>query len=83
MAYYLMNAAQLAWGVPGREELALINSASPGFWQNWSNTLRGSILGGMVEYAMLAVIGGALVGVLTGSIYLHLNRPLNDRLHTR
>ncbi|MDA8217989.1 MAG: hypothetical protein M0Z94_10270 [Dehalococcoidales bacterium] len=75
VAYYLTNAAQLAfWGLPTRPELHISNAGSEYFWENWANVLQGDILGGIMEWLIVAVVGGAMVGLLTGSIYLRFNK---------
>jgi hypothetical protein len=75
VAYYLTNAVQLAFlGVPGRPELHISNRAAPYFWQNWASVFRWDILGGMAEWIIVAIVGGAIVGFAMGWIYLHLSR---------
>lgn len=73
LTYYLTNAVQLAVGVPGREELSLASYGSPYFWQNWRSVLLSDILGGSMEYMAIAILGGALVGLVVSSIYLRLH----------
>jgi hypothetical protein len=77
VAYYLANAAQLAfWGLPTRMELHVSNYRNEWFWHNWANVLRGDILGGIVEWMAVAIVGGVAVGSLTASAYLRFNhRP--------
>ncbi len=70
LTYYLTNAAQLAVGVPGREELSFASYGSPYFWQNWGNIFRSDILGGIMEYMAIAIVGGALVGFVASAIYI-------------
>lgn len=75
VAYYLTNAVQLAFvGVPGRPELHISNRSAPHFWQNWAFVLRRNILAGITEWMVVAVVGGAIVGLAVGSLYL-LCRP--------
>ena len=72
----MTNAVQLAfWGLPTRPEMHISNLNAPYFWHNWKNVFLGSILGGITEWMMVAVIGGAIVGFLTGSVYLLVDRP--------
>jgi hypothetical protein len=68
VAYYLAYGAQFALGVPGREEMALAQIGAPRFWANWGSLLRHDVLGGMIEYMLLAVVGGAVVGLVVGSL---------------
>jgi len=80
VAYYLANAAQLAFlGVPGRAGLHISNCGSAHFWTNWLSVLQGDILGGIVEWTPVAVVGGAVVGFLTGFIYLGLSTSRRAR----
>ena len=73
VAYYLTNAAQLAfWGLPSREELHVANHGAEHFWRNWASVLRGDVLGGITEWMVVAVVGGGVVGLLVSSIYLYL-----------
>ncbi|HPL30778.1 MAG TPA: hypothetical protein PLG21_22255 [Anaerolineae bacterium] len=73
VAYYLTNAVQLAFiGLPGRREMHISNHNAPYFWRNWASVLRGDILGGITEWIVVAIIGGAIVGFLTASILLRL-----------
>lgn len=75
VAYYLTNAVQLAfWGLPTRPEMHISNLNSPYFWHNWRNVFLGDILGGITVWIMVAFIGGAIIGSLTGSIYLQFHR---------
>lgn len=81
VAYYLANAAHLAFvGVPGRSELHVSSYGSETFWTNWAAVFQGSILGGIMEWMMVAVIGGAIIGFLTGLGYLWFVR--RSAIHT-
>jgi hypothetical protein len=70
VGYYLAHGARFALGAPGREELALAHMGAMHFWANWASVLRYDVLGGMIEYGLLAVAGGALVGLAASSVYL-------------
>jgi hypothetical protein len=70
VAYYGTYGAAFALGVPGREEMALAQMGSAHFWSNWASLLRYDVLGGIIEYALVAVVGGALVGLAVSSIYI-------------
>jgi len=75
VAYYLANAAQLGLlGVPGREELHISNRNSPHYWESWSSVIRGDVFGGIIEYMTIAIVGGAIVGLLVSAIYLRRRR---------
>jgi len=78
IAYYLANAVQLAFiGLPAGPEMHISNHNTPYFWRNWASVLRGDILGGVTEWVMVAVVGGAIVGSLTASLLLHF-RPSRE-----
>ncbi|MHB0858635.1 MAG: hypothetical protein ACYC5M_13850 [Anaerolineae bacterium] len=75
VAYYLTDAAELAfWGVAGREELYIANARSAEFWGNWASVFRGDILGGITEWIMVAIVGGATVGFVVGALYLRTGK---------
>ncbi len=76
VAYYLTNAVQLAFlGLPGRSELHFSNRSTPFFWENWRNVFwYDIILGGIVEWIMIAVIGGFIIGFLISFFYLHFRK---------
>ena len=56
------------------EHLLFSNAGSDGFWQNWEEAFQRPILAGIFEYMVLAVAGGAAVGLLTRSLYLRFAR---------
>lgn len=71
VSYYLTNAAQLALtGVASRPEMHISNRMDPYFWSNWQSVFRYDILGGIREWLPVAVVGGFVVGVLMGFLYL-------------
>jgi hypothetical protein len=81
VAYYLYNAFELAVvGAPGRPELHISGRNAPFFWENWKNVAVGDILGGILEWAPIALIGGCAIGWLVGVLYRRLascsRRPL-------
>lgn len=73
VAYYLTDAVQLAFlGFSGRPELHISNRGTPFFLENWRNVLwHDIILGGIVEWVLVAFIGGFMVGFLI-SFFLSL-----------
>lgn len=71
ISYYLYMMVKLMFiGEPGRPELHITNRADPFYWDNVKSLLTGDIWGGMDEWLVVAVIGGIIVGYLTGFIYL-------------
>jgi hypothetical protein len=75
ISYYLTNVVQLAFlGLPTRPEMHISNYSEPSFWVNWKNVFLGEILGGIVEWAVVAVVCGFIVGFLVSFIYLFLKK---------
>lgn len=80
LAYYLFMAIKLAYiGEPSRPEMHISNSAAPEFLANWQVVLRYDILGGIKEWAPLALVGGFLVGWAMGGLYLLWTKPRPSR----
>lgn len=78
ISYYLTNAVQLAFiGLPTRPELHISNRRDPFFWGNWKSVFWYDIVGGIVEWAVVAVVGGFIIGFLISFIYLHLRETRN------
>jgi len=75
VAYYLFNAIELLLlGVPRRPEMHVSNRDDPFFWQNWQSVLRYDILGGILEWSLVAILGGAIVGFLVSLVYRSIRR---------
>ncbi|WP_148359546.1 hypothetical protein [Peribacillus simplex] len=74
--YYLYNAIQL--GIIGRStrpELHISNHKDPFFWGNWKNVFwEDIVIRGIVEWSVVAVAGGFIVGFSVGFIYLRLEK---------
>ncbi len=71
VSYYLYMGVALAFfSFSTRPELHVSNSASPYFLSNWISVLRYDILGGMIEWAVLGVVGGFLVGWVVSALDL-------------
>ena len=78
IAYYLTNAVQLALlGVPTRLELHISNRSDPFFWNNWESVLWHDIVGAILEWMVVAVVGGFIIGFLISFIYLRLRETRN------
>jgi hypothetical protein len=70
IVYYLTNVVQLAIGSPMQPDLRISNHNNPFFWVNWGNLLVTYILGHILEWAVVAVVGGIIIGFLVSFIYL-------------
>jgi hypothetical protein len=68
--YYVTNVVQLAIGSPMQPDLRISNHKAPFFWVNWKNVLLSYILGHIFEWAVVAVVGGFIIGFLVSFIYL-------------
>lgn len=72
-AYYLTNGVQLAFiGVPGRLELHIPNYSAPHFLSNWLSVFLYDLIGGSLEWLVVAVVGGGTIGFLVSFLYLRL-----------
>ena len=75
IVYYLTNGAQLAFiGVPARMEMHISNRGEPWFWQNWQSLFVQDLIGGSIEWLIVAVVGGTIIGFLVGLLSLRLQR---------
>lgn len=76
VSYYLTNAVQLAFlGFPTRPELHISNRTDPFFWGNWKIVLwQDIILGGIIQWIVVAVVGGFIIGFFISLIYLHFRK---------
>lgn len=72
-AYYLTNGVQLAFiGVPGRPEMHISNYNAPHFLSNWLSVFLYDLVGGSLEWLVVAVVGGVIIGFLVSFLYLRL-----------
>lgn len=75
ISYYLTNVVQLALlGVPTRLELHISNFKDPFFWGNWKSVFWYDIVGSIIEWGGVAVIGGFICGIFISSTYLCLRK---------
>lgn len=73
ITYYLYMAVELMLiGKASRPELHVSNMDDPYYWTNIGQVFGGDVSGGIVEWMMLAIIGGAIVGVSVAWLYLQL-----------
>ena len=80
ISYYLFNTVQLAFlGFSTRPELHISNHRDPFFWENWKSVLWHGIFLSIVEWSIVAVVGGLIVGVLVSSVYLRLRETRNAK----
>lgn len=81
VAYYLTNAFQLAIvGVPLLPEMHLSNRNDPNFWANWKSVFVFDLVAANVDWIVVAVVGGTVIGYLLSFIYLRRNAVRERRL---
>ncbi len=75
IVYYLTNGVQLAFiGVPARMEMHISNRGEPWFWQNWQSLFVQDLIGGSIEWLIVAVVGGTMIGFLVGLLSLRFQQ---------
>lgn len=71
ISYYLFWIIKLVFiSEPSRPEMHITNRGDPYFSVNIKNFLQYDVLGGIGEWILVAIIGGIVVGYLTGFIFL-------------
>lgn len=76
-AYYAYYTFQFAFiGLNQMEHLLVFGPRSELFWQEWSFIFQRLIINQIVEWGIIAIIGGSIVGGVVGHIYLLYNRKL-------
>jgi hypothetical protein len=81
LSYYTYYAIQLMFvGLPNLEFMLLSNHRSTAYWTDWWPPFRKMIVGQLAEWILVAVIGGAIVGLLSAVLF---NRVTKKRMETR
>ena len=71
VSYYLYLLVKVMFiGEPGRPDLHISNRADPYYRLNILATLQSNVIGGILEWLLVAIIGGFIFGYLFGWIYL-------------
>lgn len=82
ITYYLYYLFQIAFiGLPQLEYLLVFGQRSDLFWADWPGILQMLIIAQVKEWGSVAVVGGAIVGWATGSIYMHWQHPISHPTH--
>jgi len=69
--YYTYYTALLAfWGLPHMDYLLVLGKRSPTFWQDWARVFQKVILSQFLEWIIIAVIGGGIVGLIASRVWL-------------
>lgn len=74
IVYYLTNIGQWALGSSSQPFLRVSNDQSSYFWSNWKSVLASYILGHVIEWGIIAIVGGSAVGFIVASLYLLFSR---------
>jgi len=70
VSYYLYYTVLLAFiGLPQLEQFLVWSPRDPYFWQVWTGMGKELILGQLLEWSVVALLGGAVVGWCTGWLY--------------
>jgi len=77
IVYYVTNVIQLAIGSSSQPWMSLSHHKTPYFWVNWSNLLQNYILSSILEWTVVAIVGGFIIGLLISSIYLFVKGAQN------
>lgn len=56
------------------QEFYISNYKDPFYWSNLRSLFLGDILGGIIEWIFVAVVGGFIIGFLISFIYLRLRK---------
>lgn len=84
IAYYLFMGVKLVLiGEESRPEMHLSNRGDPYFWRNINSFFAGDFLSGVSEWLVVALVGGSLIGLLTGLVTLRLRRAGNREPSSR
>lgn len=71
VSYYLYLLVKVMFiGEPGRPELHISNRADPYYRLNMLATLQSNVIGGILEWLLVAIIGGFIIGYLFGWVYM-------------
>lgn len=63
-------------GKESRMEMHISNYLDPYFWSNWKSVFYGQVLGGIIEWILVAVVGGFIIGFLVNFIYTDLTKKI-------
>jgi hypothetical protein len=73
LSYYAYYTALLAfWGLPNMDYLLFFRVHSPTFWADWAKVFKELILNQFIEWTIVAIIGGSIIGLLTSRLYLYV-----------
>jgi hypothetical protein len=73
VSYYGYYALILMFvGAPNLEFMLFANRAAPTYWADWWPPFKRVIADQFIEWIGIAIVGGGVVGALTGIVYRHV-----------
>lgn len=73
ISYYMFLAIELMFiGRESRIEMHISNYADPYFWSNWKSVFYGQVVAGIIEWIVVAIVGGFIIGYLVNFTYIKL-----------
>jgi hypothetical protein len=77
-SYYLYYTLLLGFaGLPNMDHLLWVNREAPGFWQEWEAAFQRIILDQFLEWIVVAIVGGSMVGSISGYLYRKWGKKLS------
>jgi hypothetical protein len=71
ISYYVYLMIKLVLiGQATRPELQISNYRDPFYWSNLKSVFSGEVLGGILEWILIAAVGGGIVGFSVSFLYL-------------
>jgi hypothetical protein len=75
ISYYVFLMMKLIFiGQATRPELYITNYKDPFYWSNLKSVFLGDVLGGIIEWILIAAVGGGIVGFSVSFIYLRVKK---------
>lgn len=83
LSYYLFLPVKLMLiGQASRQEMHISNYQEPWFWENIKSLFLGDVLGGILEWIGVAIVGGGLIGFLACVTFLFIQKRTGRELQT-
>ncbi len=80
VSYYSYYAFLLMFvGLPNLDFMLFSNHSAPQYWDNWWPTFRGLILGQFLEWIVIAIICGSIVGTVSAYIFNRISKRCLQR----
>jgi hypothetical protein len=78
ISYYVFMMMKLVLiGQATRPELYIANYRDPFYWSNLKSVFLGDVLGGIMEWILIAVVGGGIVGFSVSFLYLRVKKSFH------